>query len=98
MTDWQRRGLLVPDAHPTASGHFPGRPIVPGALLLDEAAQVIAGAYVVSFRAVKFLAPARHGEQLELRWRARDDGLVAFEIRRPGQDQAVVAGTLEMRA
>ncbi|MBW4024540.1 MAG: hypothetical protein HIU92_15680 [Proteobacteria bacterium] len=97
MTEWQRRELFVPDAHPTASGHFPGRPVIPGALLLDEAAQAIAGAAAgpVCFRAVKFIAPARHGEPLELRWRAHDNGVVTFEFRRPGQEKSIVAGTLE---
>ena len=35
---WDR---LLPADHPSAAGHFPGNPLVPGALLLDE---VLAGA------------------------------------------------------
>jgi 3-hydroxyacyl-[acyl-carrier-protein] dehydratase len=98
MTGWQRQDLSVPAAHPTASGHFPGRPVIPGALLLDEVAQAIAGNGPLCFRAVKFLAPACHGEPLELRWLNHEDGLVRFEIRRMGQDAAVVTGTLEAAA
>jgi 3-hydroxymyristoyl/3-hydroxydecanoyl-(acyl carrier protein) dehydratase len=32
---------FAPD-HPTAAGHFPGNPILPGALLLDEVVLAIA--------------------------------------------------------
>ncbi len=98
MTGWERRDISVPAAHPTASGHFPGRPVIPGALLLDAVAQAIAGNAPLSFRAVKFLAPASHGEPLELRWRSHEDGLVRFEIWRLGQDAAIVTGTLEVPA
>lgn len=54
--------LSIPESHPALPGHFPGRPIVPGVVLLD---QVIASAEqwlqhpvrVASIRQVKFLAP-----------------------------------------
>ena len=98
MTGWQGRDLSVPAAHPTASGHFPGRPVIPGALLLDEVAQAVAGDAPLCFRAVKFLAPASHGEPLALRWRKDEDGPVRFEIRRMAPDEAVVTGTLEIEA
>jgi 3-hydroxyacyl-[acyl-carrier-protein] dehydratase len=95
MTGWTRRALEVPENHPTAGGHFPGHPIVPGALLLDEVARLLAGPGPLTFRAVKFLAPVPHGEPLDLLWQAQDGGLCRFEIRR-GEDQALVlTGTLE---
>jgi 3-hydroxyacyl-[acyl-carrier-protein] dehydratase len=105
MTGWTRRAMQVPDSHPTARGHFPGRPIVPGALLLDEVAAVLCGPGALRFRAVKFLAPVRHGERLELRWQTREDGLRRFEISRfeisgaelsgAGGQTTVLTGTLE---
>lgn len=59
--------------HPTAAGHFPGNPILPGALLLAEVVRVIAGevgigctAYDV--RAAKFLRPVRPGDRVEIEY------------------------------
>ncbi len=96
MTDWTSREMQVPVSHATAIGHFPGRPIVPGALLLDEVATILAGPGPLTFRAVKFLAPVRHGERLDLRWHTQDDGLCRFEIcRAEGRPTTVVTGTLE---
>jgi 3-hydroxymyristoyl/3-hydroxydecanoyl-(acyl carrier protein) dehydratase len=77
MRAWHSRGLDVPETHPTAAGHFPGHPVVPGALLLDEAARAIAGDAPLAFRSVKFLAPLRHGEALELHWQDQENGLSA---------------------
>jgi 3-hydroxymyristoyl/3-hydroxydecanoyl-(acyl carrier protein) dehydratase len=95
MTGWNRHAIHVPESHATALGHFPGRPIVPGALLLDEVLRLLGDPGPISFRAVKFLAPVRHGEVLELRWRRDEGGLCRFEIRRGGEPASILAGTLE---
>ena len=95
MTGWTRREMLVPENHPTAIGHFPGRPIVPGALLLDEVAAILAGPGPLTFRAVKFLAPVAHGAPLELRWQSKDGGLCRFEVQRIEDQITVLTGTLE---
>ena len=95
MKDWTRRAMQVPDGHPTAAGHFPGRPIVPGAVLLDEVAAILAGPGPLTFRAVKFLAPVQHGEPLELRWQPHDGGVCRFEIHRVEGQTTVLTGTLE---
>ncbi len=95
MTDWHSREVQVPDSHATAIGHFPGRPIVPGALLLDEVAAILGGPGPLTFRSVKFLVPVQHGELLELRWQSQDGGLCRFEIRHAEGQTMVVTGTLE---
>lgn len=62
--------ILVPADHPALPGHFPGKPLVPGVVLLDA---VLAHIYerrpgvLWAIPAVKFLAPVRPGEKLELR-------------------------------
>jgi 3-hydroxymyristoyl/3-hydroxydecanoyl-(acyl carrier protein) dehydratase len=89
--------LCIPAAHPTAALHFPGLPIVPGALLLDEAAALIAGSAPLRFRAVKFIAPIRHGEALELSWQT-DGHLTRFTLRRLGETPPLLSGALETLA
>ncbi|MBU6448416.1 MAG: hypothetical protein KGQ26_02205 [Rhodospirillales bacterium] len=89
--------LRIPATHPTAALHFPNLPIVPGALLLDEVAARIAGAATMRFRAVKFLAPIRHGEALELSWQAHGK-LNSFALHHPGETAPLLTGTLELLA
>lgn len=93
--EWTCYALRVPGGHATAPGHFPGRPIVPGALLLDEVLRLVGAPGPIAFRAVKFLAPVRHGEALELRCRREASGLRRFEIRRAGEETSLLTGTLE---
>lgn len=57
--------------HPTAPGHFPDNPIIPGALLLAEVLQVIgdaAGKGFVPFDviSVKFQHPVRPGDNVDI--------------------------------
>lgn len=55
--------------HPVFAGHFPGQPIIPGALLLDHALQCAANRLSLPCRALaievaKFLHPAGPDEPL----------------------------------
>jgi 3-hydroxyacyl-[acyl-carrier-protein] dehydratase len=53
--------------HPAFAGHFPGRPIVPGVLLLDGVQRVIeasSGRTLAGLAAAKFLSPVLPGEVL----------------------------------
>ena len=49
--------ICIPAAHPALAGHFPGSPIVPGVLLLDEvmaAAGQLSGLEIIRLLHVKF--------------------------------------------
>jgi len=74
--------LLAPD-HPVAQGHFPGNPIVPGAVILDHVIRVAEArmglapcAWVVS--SAKFLGPARPGEDLRIQLAPRQAREASF--------------------
>lgn len=62
---------IAPD-HPVFAGHFPGHPIVPGALLLAEALQALDRAGIATngcdISSAKFLSPVGPGETVSLRW------------------------------
>jgi len=58
-------------AHPAAQGHFPGNPIIPGALLLSDAVHTIAQALDADLSscrvaAAKFLSFVRPGEVMAI--------------------------------
>lgn len=67
--------------HPTAAGHFPGNPIIPGALLLDLVLRAAVPDGTGEVRAAKFLHPVRPGDRIQIRWRRLDSGDTAFECR-----------------
>jgi 3-hydroxyacyl-[acyl-carrier-protein] dehydratase len=93
MSLWQMREILIPGDHPSAEGHFPGQPIVPGALLLDAVLAAIADVPKdVTIRNAKFLRPVRHGTPLQLRW--QEEGSAFFRFECLSADGVVLAGTL----
>lgn len=57
--------------HPAARGHFPGNPIIPGAVLLSEALRAIESKLGVSLypcriEAAKFHYPTRPGDHIRI--------------------------------
>ncbi|MFZ1625615.1 MAG: hypothetical protein WAU48_12665 [Gammaproteobacteria bacterium] len=91
--------LSIPPDHAAFAGHFPGNPIVPGALLLDESLRSIAAACGVTITAcsivtAKFASPARPGEELRLEFARVEGARVNFTIRAP--DRCVARGTFSI--
>ena len=65
--------VVIATDHPAFPGHFPGQPIVPGVVLLDEAQRAVEAALghpVSGLAMAKFLSVVRPGEALELRYEA----------------------------
>jgi len=82
--------LQIPVNHPTSAGHFPGNPIIPGALLLAEVLRCIEQSEGKSFvscnvKAAKFLHPARPGDMVDIEYARSAQGTIEF--------QCAVAGT-----
>jgi 3-hydroxymyristoyl/3-hydroxydecanoyl-(acyl carrier protein) dehydratase len=92
--------LAIARDHPAFEGHFPGRPVLPGVVLLAEALAGIEAttgnpphAWTISI--VKFLLPVDPGTPLTLALEPLASGAMRFEIRSP---QGVVAsGTCSLR-
>jgi 3-hydroxymyristoyl/3-hydroxydecanoyl-(acyl carrier protein) dehydratase len=87
----------VPADHPAFAGHFPGRPIVPGVVLLDRVAQLVAadrGQRIAAIGSAKFLSPVGPGATLDFSWSAGAGRNLRFDI--ACGDTAVATGTLTL--
>jgi acyl-coenzyme A synthetase/AMP-(fatty) acid ligase len=83
--------LDVPLDHPAFAGHFPGQPLMPGALLLSEVLEAMSGVPALVARlgdrptlaVAKFLAPVRPGDSLTIELQPEPAGArgVRFEVR-----------------
>jgi 3-hydroxymyristoyl/3-hydroxydecanoyl-(acyl carrier protein) dehydratase len=94
---WQSQEVRFASDHPTAPGHFPSRPIIPGVLLLDEAIKLAektvgAGEEIV-VRAAKFHHPVQPGETIVVRWDAEPTSIVKFECWLRDKNILVASGT-----
>ena len=90
--------FTIDPSHPALAGHFPGDPIVPGVVVLDE---VVAAALEASGRPlsllavpqVKFMAPLRPGVEAEVALEAAEP-MVRFVVTAAGA--TIAQGTLEL--
>jgi len=77
--------LTIAADHPAFAGHFPGTPIVPGVVLLDEALWAIGLAIGVDLSAcaissLKFLSPVQPSEPLAVHYAMTAPGSLRFDI------------------
>jgi 3-hydroxymyristoyl/3-hydroxydecanoyl-(acyl carrier protein) dehydratase len=69
--------------HPASRGHFPGNPIIPGAVLLSETLAAIEaglGARLMPFQitSAKFLRPTRPGDRVQIEFSRAAGGEIRF--------------------
>jgi 3-hydroxyacyl-[acyl-carrier-protein] dehydratase len=88
--------FVIAADHPALPGHFPGNPIVPGVVLLDEALALIRchAAGNPSGLRVKFTAVVKAGEAIEVLITSRAPGAIGFAAIRDGQ--TVMSGSLRL--
>lgn len=89
-----------PADHPCGAGHFPGNPIIPGALLLDEALACIAADLSIHdpvwhVKSAKFPQPARPGDVVLASYSLTPGGEIRFECAVSGNK--VLSGTARNR-
>jgi 3-hydroxyacyl-[acyl-carrier-protein] dehydratase len=85
--------------HPTAPGHFPGNPILPGALLLDAVVIAVSGgsaAADITVRSVKFLRPVRPGSILRIVWEQKGEE-IEFGCSLAATGEPAMTGLLRLR-
>jgi 3-hydroxyacyl-[acyl-carrier-protein] dehydratase len=88
--------FIIAADHPALPGHFPGNPIVPGVVLLDEALALIrchTGGSPRGLR-VKFTAIVKAGEAIEIVLATQAPGAIGFTALRDGQ--TVMSGSLRL--
>ena len=99
--------LTVDSAHPALAGHFPGAPVLPGVVLLDETLRALEQAnggtgmrWTVG--AAKFLKPVQPGETLTIESEPLANGSLRFTVSSAGRPVASgvlrPAGTARLEA
>jgi 3-hydroxyacyl-[acyl-carrier-protein] dehydratase len=86
--------------HPALDGHFPGNPIVPGVLVLEQVQRAlqerIGRVRLTGLSQVKFLSPLRPGETCVVSFRDLAATQAHFDCR--SGTRAIARGTLRFEA
>ena len=91
--------FTVAGDHPSLPGHFPGHPVVPGVLLLEEAIACILAALpgqaVAAVSSAKFLRAVAPDQAIDVAWEPAGADRVSFLCAADGL--AVLRGTARLR-
>jgi 3-hydroxyacyl-[acyl-carrier-protein] dehydratase len=77
------RVVTIPADHPSLAGHFPGNPIVPGAVIMAEITAATTERFpelrIKGLRRAKFLAAVKPGQPMRIRLQQRSADEIGFE-------------------
>lgn len=94
---WECRFAIGAD-HPSLPGHFPGHPVVPGVVILDEVIAAFHARFpatrVAGMAQVKFLAPLAPGEEVTVALERTGEAQAQFQCRT--RDAVITTGTLRL--
>ncbi|HEU5312329.1 MAG TPA: hypothetical protein VFU08_00790 [Candidatus Udaeobacter sp.] len=98
MTFEVRRSITAD--HPSLPGHFPGAPLVPGVLILDEVLAALRDWHkdcrLAAIRTVKFLQPLKPAQMFTICFSASNDGASEVNFCCRIEDRIIVEGQLEV--
>jgi 3-hydroxymyristoyl/3-hydroxydecanoyl-(acyl carrier protein) dehydratase len=92
---------LIHADHPSLPGHFPGTPLVPGVVILDEVVAALGewqqNTQLSGLRSVKFLAPLKPEEpfMISLSATSENSGEISFCCR--VEERVIVEGRLAVQ-
>jgi 3-hydroxyacyl-[acyl-carrier-protein] dehydratase len=89
----------IPADHPSLPGHFPGNPIVPGMVILDEVVTALTewhgDCHLTRISAVKFLAPLKPEQKFTISLSTLESVGGQFDFSCRSGDRILVQGRLE---
>jgi 3-hydroxyacyl-[acyl-carrier-protein] dehydratase len=91
---------IIRGNHPTLPGHFPGAPLVPGVVILDEVLAALIewrqDSQLTGIRMVKFLAPLQPEQEFTISLSVRNEHAAEVNFYCRAEDRVIVEGQLEV--